>query len=522
MKENIYITGFMGAGKSTVAQALAKFLKRRFIDMDEVISRRSGMSVASYFEQFGENKFREAETVALSEIASQNRVVVATGGGTPIRPVNRSMMRDSGIIVYLQAPLQDCRTRLGPADSLERPLWKDWPSVETLFHSRTPAYEDCDLKIDASNKTPDKLALEICEKLESPRTINVNLGDSEHPLILSWRASCELSDILKTRKKIVVTDKRVSKFHLDRYSPILEDATIVALRPGERSKTLGSASRLYEVMLRDNIGRDGLLIAIGGGVVTDLGAFVASTYKRGIPFILVSTSLVGCVDAAIGGKAAVDLKTVKNPVGCFSSPSRVILDLTALGTLPSRCLTEGLVEAYKTGLVANNELAGFIETDITPLLRGDMLCLARLVRLSASTKVEIVGKDFKESGLRRILNFGHTYGHAVESFSNYRLSHGTAVAVGMMVAISLSERRGMISSAVSESILTTLSRFVAGPVLAPPSEEAWEIMMNDKKNRNGRVNFVLLEGVSSPICVDDVTPDELAKAVREVEALKNG
>ena len=200
----------------------------------------------------------------------------------------------------------------------------------------------------------------------------------------------------------------------------------------------------------------------------------------------------------------------------------MILDLTALGTLPSRCVIEGLIEAYKTGLVANNELAGFIETDIDLLLRGDMLFLARLVNLSAFTKAEIVGKDFKESGLRRILNFGHTYGHAVESFSNYRLSHGTAVAVGMMVAISLSERRRMISSALSESILRTLNRLVTGPVLAPPAEKAWEIMMNDKKNRDGRVSFVLLEDVSSPVYVDDVTPDELAKAVREVEALKNG
>jgi shikimate kinase / 3-dehydroquinate synthase len=522
MKENIYITGFMGAGKSAVAQTLAKFLKRRFIDMDEVISRKSGMSVASYFEQFGENKFRQAETVSLSEIARQNRVVVATGGGTPIRSENRSMMRDSGTIVCLQVPLKDCMTRLSSAGSMERPLWKDVASVKTLFDSRRQAYEDCDLKIDTSDKTPEQLAREICEKLEPPRTTNVNLAGSEHPLIISWRAPCELPEILKTRKKIVLTDKRISKFHMDRYAPILEDATIVALRPGERSKTLGTARRLYEVMLKDNMGRDGLLIAIGGGVVTDLGAFVASTYKRGIPFILVSTSLVGCVDAAIGGKAAVDLKAVKNPVGCFSSPSCVILDLTALGTLPSRCLTEGLVEAYKTGLVANNELAGIIETDINPLLRGDMLCLARIVKLSALTKVEIVGKDFKETGLRRILNFGHTYGHAVESFSNYRLSHGTAVAVGMMVAISLSGRRGLLSSAVSESMLTTLSRFVAGPVLAPPIEIAWAIMMNDKKNRNGRVNFVLLEGVSSPIYVDDVTPDELAKAVREVEAFKNG
>ncbi|MCX5873996.1 MAG: 3-dehydroquinate synthase, partial [Deltaproteobacteria bacterium] len=250
-------------------------------------------------------------------------------------------------------------------------------------------------------------------------------------------------------------------------------------------------------------------------------AFVASTYKRGIPFVLVSTSLVGCVDAAIGGKAAVDLNNVKNPVGCFAAPEAVILDLRALSTLPASCVSEGLVEAYKTGLVANPELAALIETNMGALLRRDLLLLGQVVRLSASAKAEIVGKDFRESGLRRILNFGHTFGHAVESFNNYRISHGTAVAAGMIIAMALSENRGMISSEKASGIQSILRNLVRGPVRMPTADDAWMIMMNDKKNRDGRVNFVLLSGIGSSVCVDDVQPKELTRAISSIEGLPN-
>jgi 3-dehydroquinate synthetase len=249
---------------------------------------------------------------------------------------------------------------------------------------------------------------------------------------------------------------------------------------------------------------------------------VASTYKRGIPFVLVSTSLVGCVDAAIGGKAAVDLNQVKNPVGCFSSPSSVLLDLRSLSTLPLSCRSEGLVEAYKTGLAVNPNLAKIIEKNLDNLLLGDALLLAMIVKLSASAKVEIVNQDFTEKGLRRILNFGHTYGHAVESFNDYKISHGMAVAVGMIVAVSLSENRGFLDDEMSSRTQMTLKRFIRGKVNLPNAQDAWEIMKNDKKNRSGRIGFVLLEGLGSPVFVEDVQPDELTQAIHVVRGLLNG
>jgi len=522
MTDNIYITGFMGAGKSTVGRSLAKILKRRFVDMDELISRKSGISVRSYFESLGEDRFREAETKSLKKIALKDRMVVATGGGVPIRETNRNIMRGSGKIVHLNVSLEDCLRRLGAEADTERPLWRDRSSVSALFNSRFHAYNDCDIRIDASSKSADESAWQICEELQPQRSIDVRLGPAIHPLIFTWRSPDEVLKFNNSRKTFVITDKCVSRLHLERYASALGAATVVSLPAGERTKTLGSAKRLYESMLREHLGRDGLVVAIGGGVITDLGAFVASTYKRGVPFVLVSTSLVGCVDAAIGGKAAVDLNEVKNPVGCFAAPAAVMLDLRALGTLPRKCVSEGLVEAYKTGLVADPALAELIETNIASLLRGDLLTLGEAVRLSASAKADIVGKDFKESGLRRILNFGHTYGHAVESFNNYRMNHGAAVAIGMMVSVSLSENRRLIGKELSAKIQTTLRNFVRGPTTMPSASDAWGIMMNDKKNRDGRVTFVLLAGLGAPVCVDDLQPEELAEAISDVQGLRNG
>jgi 3-dehydroquinate synthetase len=228
------------------------------------------------------------------------------------------------------------------------------------------------------------------------------------------------------------------------------------------------------------------------------------------------------VDAAIGGKAAVDLNQIKNPVGCFSSPSSVLLDLRALSTLPLSCRSEGLVEAYKTGLVVNPNLAKIIEKNLDNLLLGDALLLAMVVKLSASAKVGIVNQDFTEKGLRRILNFGHTYGHAVESFNDYKIRHGMAVAVGMMAAVSLSENRGFLDDEMSSRTQMTLKRFIRGKVNLPNAQDAWEIMKNDKKNRSGRIGFVLLEGLGSPVFVEDVQPDELTQAIHVVRGLLNG
>jgi 3-dehydroquinate synthetase len=250
--------------------------------------------------------------------------------------------------------------------------------------------------------------------------------------------------------------------------------------------------------------------------VTDLGAFAAATYKRGMTLALASTSLLGCVDAAIGGKGAVNSGSSKNVIGCFTTPEKVVLDLASLETLNPSGLREGLIEAYKTGLVASTELAEMIEADTESLLEGDLPDLARIVTLSAQAKADIVARDFKEGGVRMILNLGHTLGHAVEAWHNYRVSHGLAVGAGLIAALKLSLQRRLIGQSDADRIIGTAKRICGNLPALPPPDTAWEIMEQDKKKTKGKVLFVLLEGVGLPVIMDDICPGELGTVIRDM------
>ncbi len=257
-------------------------------------------------------------------------------------------------------------------------------------------------------------------------------------------------------------------------------------------------------------------MAVGGGVITDIGGFVASTFKRGIDFILVGTSMVAGVDAAIGGKSAIDVGNVKNSVGLFTKPALTVLDLACLHTLRTHQIREGLIEAYKTGLVTAPDLCAFISDNIKQLIKGSVTGLSQVVVSSARYKCEIVSKDFREKDLRRILNLGHTYGHAVESFNNYRISHGKAVSVGLLAALHISHGRGLIGRGSISGAVQTIKTIFSSSVKLPSARQAWEIMLNDKKNKEGKISFVLLREKGKCEVVNDVTETELDSALGKI------
>ena len=517
MSDNIYLVGFMAAGKSTVGRALAKALNRRFVDMDELLEDELGLSIADAFARGGEAQFRAAETALLYRLSNRRHLVVAAGGGAPEKDENRLMMRRSGKVVHLSADLGTCIARLTAEGKAARPLWTDEKSLGRLFQRRQKAYADCDVTVSVDGHRREAIAHMIIARMIPDERFSASLGSSECPISATYRAPEVLSQLIGAGKTAVLTDTNVSKLHLERYDVASTSRLTVAVRPGERSKTINHARRMYEALVEGGFHRDDVLVAIGGGVVTDLGAFVASTYKRGMGLVLVATSLLGCVDAAVGGKAAVNMGRVKNLVGSFTVPLGVILDLAALRTLRRRHIREGLVEAYKTGLVAAPELAEFVEDELPSLMRGDQAILARAAVLSAQAKASVVSQDFRESGLRRILNLGHTVGHAVEGLTRFRASHGVAVAVGIMAAAELSRARGLLSRDLSDEIVHTVSKIFPTRPPLPSVDEAWALMSQDKKVRSGRLVFVLLEGKGRAVCVDDVSRSEVAKALRAVE-----
>lgn len=517
MTDNIYITGFMGAGKSTVGRKLARLTRRRFVDMDEVLADKFGLPIPEVFRRLGEETFRRAETDLLTRLSRRRRLVAATGGGAPVSDENRRIMRASGRIVHLSVSLETCRRRLTTDEQDVRPLWRDETAVRKLYEQRQEAYADCDHRVKVDSLGPDETVGEILAGLYHFDSFTAVLGQASCPVVPTFQGPKVLAGLTQGRRTALVTDRNVARLHLDRYRRILEPDVEIILPAGERGKTLNNARRLYESFLEASLDRGDLLVALGGGMITDLGAFAAATYKRGMDFALVSTSLLGCVDAAVGGKAGVNLGPAKNVVGAFTLPNLVILDLLALGTLPPRQIAEGLIEAYKTGLVAGPDLAALVEDELGPLLSGDLPAMARAACLSAQTKAEVVAEDFRENGLRRILNLGHTYGHAIEGFYDYRVSHGQAVAAGMMAAVNISAARRLLSEDKAARINETIRAMVKRPVKLPPLDQAWEIMKNDKKNRGGKVLFVLLAGIGRPVCVEDVTPEELAKAAARLK-----
>ncbi|MEW5912134.1 MAG: bifunctional shikimate kinase/3-dehydroquinate synthase [Thermodesulfobacteriota bacterium] len=517
MKDNLYITGFMGAGKSTVGRALAQALGRRFVSLDRSISRRLGMSVAQVFAERGEEAFRRLETAELRTVSRRQGLVVATGGGLPQRPVNRQLMRASGRIIFLEASLEACRRHLGPSEEKKRPLWQDPAGLAALFASRQQAYADHDLKVSVDGGGPLNLADSIAGALLPDERFSLPLDGVDCPVISTWQGPQVLEELAAGRRTVIVTDRKLARLHLARYRAMLDDPLVIAIPAGERSKTLRSAERIYKAMLQAGVERGDLLVALGGGVITDLGAFVAATYKRGLPFVLVSTTLLGCVDAAVGGKAAVDLGPAKNQVGLFTRPQAVLLDLKALATLARGQIADGLTEAYKNGLVAAPALARLVQEEMAALLHGDLLGLAQVAGQAARAKAAVVGEDFREGGRRRILNLGHTYGHALEGLSRFRLSHGQAVAAGTMVATALSVRRGLIKDEAAGRIMGALKHLLPKGLALPSAAAVWPIMQSDKKNRGGKVVFVLLAGLGRPVVVDDVRPTELQGAIDAVQ-----
>ncbi|MEJ2718614.1 MAG: 3-dehydroquinate synthase [Deltaproteobacteria bacterium] len=519
---NIYLTGFMGAGKSTVGQLLAKSMRRTFVDMDAVLEREFKMSIPEVFATVGEEEFRSRENALLKKLGNRTRLVVATGGGVPENGRNRAIMRQSGKTVYLDADLQSCMSRLNSGDRASRPLWREGRKLEELFRRRAELYAACDVRVHVDEKRPEEITNAIIARLFEDEKFSATLGEAECPVIVTCDAPAALSRFVRGRRVALITDRTVSRIHGSRFRDLLDDPVEIVVQPGERSKTLSTARRIFEKLHDQRFERDDMVVALGGGVVTDLAAFVASTYKRGMHIALVSTTLLGCVDAAVGGKTAVNLGSTKNVIGTFNIPAAVILDIFSLGTLHRKQISEGLVEAYKTGLVASPTLASLIERETRNLRSGDLQLLAEVASLSARSKAHVVAQDFREAGRRRILNFGHTFGHAVEAFHRFRISHGQSVALGMIAATRLSEARGLLSSDAAERIISTTREISPYDVAPPPPDEAWEQMRHDKKIKGGKMVFVLIEGIGQAVCVDDVSRQEVAAAFRRIEEKSDG
>jgi 3-dehydroquinate synthase len=333
-----------------------------------------------------------------------------------------------------------------------------------------------------------------------------------------------LASLAPHGRAVIITDETVAALHVrplvDALAHAGVTATVTAIPPGEASKSLPTAVALLDELAHSSVGRRDLLVACGGGVVLDTAGWVASAYMRGIPYANVPTTLLGAVDAAIGGKVAVDHTVAKNLIGAFYQPAGVVSNVEYLTTLPDRQIRAGLAEAIKKGMIASPALFAAIEQDLEAVLAKDVTALGRLVRYASATKCRLIARDPYENDLRRPLNFGHTVGHAVETVTGYGpVLHGEAVAFGMAVAARISLSRGWIDPPAHERLVTLLHR--AGlphtiRQLGAEVDPAAVIAALGKIRliRAGRLRFVLPVRIGTVAIADDVTEEEIHQALR--------
>lgn len=343
--------------------------------------------------------------------------------------------------------------------------------------------------------------------ISSPRAVNIDLGDRSYDILIGHGLLSHPSafeGLAASTTAMVVTNETVAPLYLDALKQAIgrrhRVVHAVILPDGEAFKTWESLNMIFEALLQNGCDRKTMLYALGGGVVGDMTGFAAACFMRGVPFVQVPTTLLAQVDSSVGGKTAINHRLGKNMIGAFYQPLRVVCDLSTLDTLPSRELSAGLAEIIKYGPIHDMEFLQWIELNLDSLLARDPNALAHAVERSCAIKAEVVGKDEREAGLRAILNFGHTFGHAIEAGMGYGAwLHGEAVGAGMVMAATLSARLGLVDDSFVDRLRQVIGRAglpVTGPVLDPGANALryLELMRLDKKSESGDIRFVVIDG----------------------------
>jgi shikimate kinase/3-dehydroquinate synthase len=458
LDRHIVLVGFMGSGKSSLGRLLGDKLERPFLDLDAAIEERAGRSISELFAERGEEEFRRIEEHAVRvALAAAEPSVLALGGGAVTSAETRRRLGEHFVVlVDVDVDLAWRRAR-----GSERPLAQNEGAFRRLYDERQPLYREV---ADAVANDPETAALAAAgvhwERGGLDRLGELVPGDGPTALV----ADANVMGIYGARAQEAL-GARLRTTH--------------ELPAGEGAKQVAVVTRLWSELRLD---RGGTIVALGGGCTTDVTGFAAATYLRGVPWVAVPTTLVGQVDAAIGGKTGIDIPEGKNLVGAFHWPARVVLDEGLLETLPERERRQGRAELVKTQLLAGHELD---------------------VRGAASYKAALCLRDPHDHGPRRYLNLGHTFAHALEAAADFDLPHGEAVALGLLAALRLSGR----DTAAVEKLLEP------APVSVDP-ERAWQALLRDKKRTDDAINLVLL-GEGGP----RVEARPAAEVRRELERL---
>ena len=519
----------MGAGKSTVGPLVAQRLGLPFVDSDQLVESKAGTTIPEIFAAGGEAAFRSLEREAIAEVLAGPEAVVALGGGALGDPVTCAALEWT-TVVHLEVDVAEALNRMPDPGSRPR-LGREDP--RSLHERRFPVYSRvADLTVDTGGRAPAEVADLIAAGVGSddqggpatdgphgPRRIRVDLGPRSYDIVVGAGLASVLPEYVSppggAEKAMVVTHPALEA----KAAPVVESLSraglethVVTVPEGETSKSLSAAQELLEGFAVHSLHRHDLVVALGGGVVTDLAGFAASTYHRGIAVVHLPSTLLGQVDAAIGGKTGVNLPAGKNLVGTFHQPLGVLCDVDLLVGLPEPELRSGLAEVTKYGFLVDPVLLEQVESRSRDLLALDRELVVEVVGRCAEIKARIVAADEREGGRRAWLNYGHTFGHAIERAGGFEgIRHGEAVSLGMMAASLLAFEMGRVNEACVErhrAVLSAAGLPVSARLDLATLESAW---VHDKKYRRG-VRFVLLMQPT------DMNPDMKAKGLGVPEA----
>jgi 3-dehydroquinate synthase len=546
---NIFLVGLMGAGKTTIGRLLARRLNMTFIDSDHEIEARTGASIPWIFEIEGEASFRRREADMIRELTAQRGIVLATGGGAVLNPDSRALLAERGTVIYLRATVGSILQRT--SHDKNRPLLQTADprkKLEDLTSQREPLYREiADLVIDTGRPNVQSMVQTILDQLAAIHeararsnagkrmneqaciSMNVELGERSYPILIG-RGLLDDPALLARHvggggKVAIVTNTTVAPLYLDKVASPLRAAgrevVPIILPDGEEYKNWESLNQVFDALLANKCDRKTTLVALGGGVIGDMTGFAAATYMRGVPFVQIPTTLLAQVDSSVGGKTGINHPLGKNMIGAFYQPRAVIADTATLDTLPDRELSAGLAEVIKHGAILDAGFFDWIEANIGKLVARDHAALAHAIARSCEIKADVVARDEREGGLRAVLNFGHTFGHAIEAGLGYGAwLHGEAVGCGMVMAADLSQRLGLVEASTVERV-RALVKNAGLPTVAPDLGTArWiELMEVDKKNEGGAIKFILLKPLGSPSIAN--APRELLLATLENTVEKN-
>ena len=550
--KRIFLVGLSGSGKSTVGRVLAGRLGWEFADSDDEVEAATGRSIPDIFRDDGEGRFRELEAEVLRDLCDREPIVVATGGGAPTTEASRLAL-GHGFVIWLSISPERAADRLRDDSETEtRPLLAGdaVARLRVLLAARVDLYRNADAAIDVDGMSPEQAASEIAQLWEEWRSNPRSNGErfyvtgeapsdssaprfevaatvrtpfAEYPVVVQDGVLDQLGAVCRfaglSGRAFVITDELVGPLFEARIMAALEAGGFAAqstrIPAGEEKKTLATVSTLYDWLIGCRVERSDFVVCVGGGVVTDLGGFAAATCLRGIDFVHVPTSLLGMVDAAIGGKTGVDHPRGKNLIGAFAQPRAVVIDPRVLLSLPERHLRNGWAEVVKHGFILDEGLVRELEA-----VAGDPAAMMspRLIARSVAIKAEIVSEDEREAGRRTLLNYGHTIGHAIESTTGYSTYlHGEAVAIGMRAAGLIAAEMGLLPSDDLER-QQALIRAAGLPESAPglSIDAVLEATRLDKKVRGGDIRWVLLDGIGHAVTRTGVPEAVVRRALETV------